>query len=177
MAGMNKVLLIGNLGQDPEIVTLPSGDVLAKFSLATSSSWRDKQSNEKKEHTEWHRIVLRGGAAKVAQQYLKKGNSVHLEGSNRTRKWTDAQGIERYTTEVHCRELLMLGKSNQSQSNQSQNQSSYQHPPAQQQAPGGQWNSQQNQTSTPAYGGGGGSPSSMYEDDIPFGAVHYIAGC
>lgn len=165
MAGMNKVFLIGNLGQDPEIVTLPSGDILAKFSLATSSSWRDKQTNERKEHTEWHRIVLRGGAAKVAQQYLKKGNSVHLEGSNRTRKWTDAQGIERYTTEVHCRELIMLNsKSTQGQSAQGSNQ--YQRP-AQQSA---NYSSQAAPT-------GGGAPASMYDDDIPFAAVHFIEGC
>ncbi len=88
---------------------MPSGTAVANFNVATTDTWRDKQSGEQREHTEWHRIVLKGRLAEVAGEYLKKGSQVYLEGSNRTRKWTDSQQIERYTTEVHCVEMQMLG--------------------------------------------------------------------
>ncbi len=107
--GVNKVILVGNLGSDPEIRYMPSGTAVANFNVATTDTWRDKQSGEQREHTEWHRIVLKGRLAEVAGEYLKKGSQVYLEGSNRTRKWTDSQQIERYTTEVHCVEMQMLG--------------------------------------------------------------------
>ena len=98
---VNKVILIGNLGADPEIRTLNSGDRVANLRIATSETWRDRSSGERKERTEWHRVVIfNEGLAKVAEQYLKKGSKVYLEGALQTRKWTDQQGIEKYSTEV-----------------------------------------------------------------------------
>ena len=102
MAGsVNKVILVGNLGKDPEVRRLTSGDPVVSFSLATSESLRDKGSGERKEKTEWHRVVIfNEGLAKIAEQYLKKGSKVYLEGALQTRKWTDQQGVEKYSTEV-----------------------------------------------------------------------------
>ena len=119
MAGsVNKVTLIGNLGQDPEVKRMTSGDIMVSFSIATTDSWRDKQTGEKKDKTEWHRIVIfNEGLAKIAEQYLKKGNSVYLEGSLQTRKWQDQSGVEKSTTEVVLQkfrgELTLLGSRNQ----------------------------------------------------------------
>ncbi|HCU1241589.1 TPA: single-stranded DNA-binding protein [Morganella morganii] len=98
--GINKVILIGNLGQDPEVRYLPQGGAVTNITLATSESWRDKQSGEMKEKTEWHRVVVFGKLAEVAGQYLKKGSQVYIEGQLQTRKWQDQQGQERYSTEV-----------------------------------------------------------------------------
>ncbi|MEG3493926.1 single-stranded DNA-binding protein [Klebsiella variicola] len=98
--GVNKVILVGNLGQDPEVRYMPSGGAVANFTLATSESWRDKQTGEMKEQTEWHRVVLFGKLAEVAGEYLRKGSQVYIEGQLRTRKWTDQSGQEKYTTEV-----------------------------------------------------------------------------
>ena len=115
MAGsVNKVILVGNLGKDPEIRTLNSGERVANLSLATSETWRDKASGERKEKTEWHRVVIfNDNIVKVAENYLKKGSTVYVEGSLQTRKWTDAQGVEKYSTEVVVNkfkgELTMLG--------------------------------------------------------------------
>jgi len=102
MAGsVNKVILVGNLGKDPEIRTLNSGDRVANLTIATSETWRDKMSGERKEKTEWHRVVIfNDNLAKIAEQYLRKGSSVYLEGSLQTRKWTDQNGVEKYSTEV-----------------------------------------------------------------------------
>src|SRR6478672_1816472 len=102
MAGsVNKVILVGNLGKDPEIRTLNSGERVANLSLATSEQWRDKATGERKEKTEWHRVVIFSeGLAKVAEQYLKKGAKVYIEGQLQTRKWTDQAGVEKYSTEV-----------------------------------------------------------------------------
>lgn len=101
MAGVNKAILIGHLGRDPEIRRTANGDPVANFSLATSESWRDKASGERKERTEWHRVVIfNTGLAEVAEKYLKKGSKVYVEGAMQTRKWTDKNGIERDTTEV-----------------------------------------------------------------------------
>ena len=108
--GVNKVTLLGNLGTDPEIRYMPSGDAIANLSVATSSSWKDRQTGERKEHTEWHRVVLKSHLAELARDYLKKGSKVYLEGSNYTRKWTGQDGIDRYTTEVRCRELQLLDR-------------------------------------------------------------------
>lgn len=115
---VNKVILVGNLGRDPEIRTMNDGAIVANFSIATSETWTDKNSGEKKERTEWHRVVIfNENLAQVAQNYLKKGSSIYLEGQLQTRKWTDAQGIEKYTTEVVLQrfrgELTMLGSSRQ----------------------------------------------------------------
>lgn len=98
--GVNKVILVGNLGQDPEVRYLPSGGAVCSVTLATSESWRDKATGEQKEQTEWHRVVLFGKLAEVAGEYLRKGSQVYIEGQLRTRKWTDQSGAEKYTTEV-----------------------------------------------------------------------------
>lgn len=98
--GVNKVILVGNLGQDPEVRYMPNGGAVANITLATSESWRDKQTGEQKEKTEWHRVVLFGKLAEVAGEYLRKGSQVYIEGALQTRKWTDQAGVERYTTEV-----------------------------------------------------------------------------
>jgi single-strand DNA-binding protein len=102
MAGsVNKVILVGNLGADPEVRTLPSGNKVVNLSVATSDNWRDKNTGERKEKTEWHRVVIFSeGLAKVAEQYLKKGAKVYIEGQLQTRKWTDQAGVEKYSTEV-----------------------------------------------------------------------------
>ncbi|WP_020399151.1 single-stranded DNA-binding protein [Kordiimonas gwangyangensis] len=115
MAGsVNKVILVGNLGRDPEVRTMNDGSPVVNLSIATSETWRDRQSGERKERTEWHRVVIfNENLAKVAQQYLKKGSTVYIEGQLQTRKWTDQQGAEKYTTEVVLQrfrgELTMLG--------------------------------------------------------------------
>lgn len=98
--GINKVILVGNLGQDPEVRFMPNGGAVANITIATSESWRDKQSGEQKERTEWHRVVLFGKLAEVAGEYLKKGSQVYIEGQLQTRKWQDQSGQDRYTTEV-----------------------------------------------------------------------------
>lgn len=103
--GVNKVILVGNLGQDPEVRYLPSGGAVANFTLATSESWRDKQTGETKEQTEWHRVVMFGKLAEVAGEYLRKGSQVYIEGQLRTRKWTDQSGQERYTTEINVPQI------------------------------------------------------------------------
>jgi|SRR5579871_1934255 len=101
MAGVNKVILVGNLGKDPEVRRTANGDPVVNFTVATSESWRDKASGERKERTEWHRIVIfNENLAKIAEQYLHKGSKVYLEGQLTTRKWTDKEGNEKYTTEV-----------------------------------------------------------------------------
>lgn len=98
--GVNKVILVGNLGQDPEVRYMPNGGAVANITLATSESWRDKATGEQKEKTEWHRVVLFGKLAEVAGEYLRKGSQVYIEGALQTRKWTDQAGVEKYTTEV-----------------------------------------------------------------------------
>ena len=101
MAGVNKVILVGNLGKDPEVRQLPSGEPVVNLSVATSESWRDKNSGERKEKTEWHRVVIfNENIAKVAEKYLKKGSKVYLEGQLQTRKWTNKEGQDQYSTEV-----------------------------------------------------------------------------
>jgi single-strand DNA-binding protein len=107
--GINKVILIGNLGADPETRAMPSGSTVANLRIATSESWRDKQTGEQQERTEWHRVAMFGRLAEIAAEYLKKGSQVYIEGSLRTRKWTDKQGQERYSTEIIGNELQMLG--------------------------------------------------------------------
>jgi len=109
MASVNKVILVGNLGADPETRYLPSGDPVTNLRLATTDSWKDKQSGERKEATEWHRVVLFRRLAEIAGQYLKKGSQVYIEGRLRTRKWQDKDGQERYTTEIEAEEMKMLG--------------------------------------------------------------------
>jgi single-strand DNA-binding protein len=107
--GINKVILIGNLGADPETRAMPSGTTVANLRVATSENWRDKQTGEQQERTEWHRVALFGRLAEVAGEYLRKGSQVYIEGSLRTRKWQDKQGNERYSTEIIGNDLQMLG--------------------------------------------------------------------
>ena len=114
MRGVNKVILVGTLGKDPETKTFPNGGSLTQFSIATSESWTDKTSGERKEQTEWHRIVLPNRLGEIAQQYLHKGSKVYIEGSLRTRQWTDQNGQERYSTEVRGDSMQMLDSRQQS---------------------------------------------------------------
>jgi single-strand DNA-binding protein len=109
MASVNKVILVGNLGADPETRYMPSGDAIANIRLATTFRWKDKQTGENKEETEWHRIVFRGRLAEIAGEYLKKGSPVYVEGRIRTRKWQDKEGQDRYTTEIMADNMQLLG--------------------------------------------------------------------
>jgi len=109
MASVNKVILVGNLGADPETRYMPNGDAVANIRLATTESWKDKATGEKKDLTEWHRVVFYRKLAEIVGQYLKKGSAVYVEGRIRTRKWQDKEGQERYTTEIEANEMQMLG--------------------------------------------------------------------
>ncbi len=109
MASINKVIIVGNLGRDPEMRTFPSGDQVANVTIATTDKWKDKQSGEMKEATEWHRVVFNGRLAEIVGQYLRKGSQVYVEGSLRTRKWTDQSGVEKYSTEIRADQMQMLG--------------------------------------------------------------------
>jgi len=107
--GINKVIIIGNLGQDPETRAMPSGTTVANLRIATSESWKDKTSGEMKEQTEWHSVAMFGRLAEIAGEYLRKGSQVYIEGRLRTRKWQDKSGNDRYTTEIIANEMQMLG--------------------------------------------------------------------
>ncbi|MFC5519713.1 single-stranded DNA-binding protein [Polaromonas jejuensis] len=109
MASVNKVIIVGNLGRDPEMRAFPSGDQVANVTIATTDKWKDKQTGEMKEATEWHRVVFNGRLAEIAGQYLRKGSQVYVEGSLRTRKWTDQSGVEKYSTEIRADQMQMLG--------------------------------------------------------------------
>lgn len=109
MASINKVIIVGNLGRDPEMRSFPNGDQLANVTIATTDKWKDKQTGEAKEHTEWHRVVFNGRLAEIVGQYLRKGSQVYVEGSLRTRKWTDKEGVEKYSTEIRADQMQMLG--------------------------------------------------------------------
>lgn len=109
MASVNKVIIVGNLGADPESRFAPSGDAICNIRVATSEAWKDRQTGERKEATEWHRINFYGKLAEIAGQYLRKGSQVYIEGSLRTRKWTDKDGHEKYSTEIRADEMKMLG--------------------------------------------------------------------
>ena len=167
--GINKVILVGNLGQDPEVRYRPNSNAVTTLSIATSESWRDKQTGEMKEQTEWHRVVLFGKLAEVASEYLRKGSQVYIEGQLRTRKWQDQHGQDRYSTEVVVNvngSMQMLGSRQHSGSSSSQHQGSQQQGWGQPQQPvsGGQ-PSQVGPSST------GSSAAGMpmdFDDDIPF---------
>jgi single-strand DNA-binding protein len=107
--GINKVILIGNLGQDPETKAMPSGTTVCNLRIATSESWKDKQTGEMKEQTEWHTVAMFGRLAEIAGEYLRKGSQVYIEGRLRTRKWQDKNGNDRYTTEIVASDMQMLG--------------------------------------------------------------------
>lgn len=155
--GVNKVILVGNLGQDPEVRYLPNGGAVANITLATSESWRDKAAGEQKEQTEWHRVVLFGKLAEVAGEYLRKGSQVYIEGQLRTRKWTDQSGVEKYTTEVLVNVggvMQMLGgkQGGNEQGSSPRNNSQQRNQPAQQQSHHSE-------------------PPMDFDDDIPFAPV------
>ncbi len=109
MASVNKVILVGNLGADPESRFMTNGDAVVNINIATTDSWKDKATGEKKEATEWHRVVFYRKLAEIAGQYLKKGSQVYIEGALKTRKWQDKEGVDRYTTEIIANEMKMLG--------------------------------------------------------------------
>lgn len=113
MASVNKVIIVGNLGRDPETRYMPNGDAVTNIAAATTESWKDKSTGEKKELTEWHRITFYRKLAEIAGQYLKKGSQVYVEGRLQTRKWTDKEGVERFTTEIIADVMQMLGSNTQ----------------------------------------------------------------
>jgi single-strand DNA-binding protein len=154
MASVNKVILVGNLGRDPEVRYMPSGDAVANITIATTETWKDK-AGEKQEQTEWHRVAMFGKTAEIAGEYLKKGSQVYIEGRLQTRKWTDKEGQERYTTEIRADRMQMLG---------SRSGGSERMPPPDDEAP--PRSSAAPKKSAPA-GGKGGNFDDL-EDDIPF---------
>jgi len=157
--GINKVILIGNLGADPETRAMPSGTTVANLRVATSESWRDKQTGEQQERTEWHRVALFGRLAEIAGEYLRKGSQVYIEGSLRTRKWQDKQGNDRYSTEIVGNDLQMLGGRGGTGAGAT---GAAAEAGGRAAAAGG----------SPSYaeesGGGGSSRSEEFDDDIPF---------
>ncbi len=156
MASVNKVILVGNLGRDPETRYMPNGEAVTNCTLATTDTWKDKNSGEKKEATEWHRLVFYRKLAEIAGQYLKKGSQVYIEGSLKTRKWTDKEGVEKYTTEIIADTMQMLGSrqgSGQADERPAQSAGVAAKPAA------------QSSGNTP---GNAGSGFNDFEDDIPF---------
>ena len=119
MAGINKVILVGNLGRDPEVKNLESGAKMARFTLATNETYTDRASGERKDLTEWHNIICWRNLAEIAEKYLNKGKQIYLEGRLRTRKWTDQNNMERYTTEILADNIQMLGRSDNASENSS----------------------------------------------------------
>lgn len=119
MAGINKVILVGNLGRDPEVKNLESGAKMARFTLATNETYTDRASGERKDLTEWHNIICWRNLAEIAEKYLNKGKQIYLEGRLRTRKWTDQNNVERYTTEILADNIQMLGRSDNASENSS----------------------------------------------------------
>jgi single-strand DNA-binding protein len=167
MASLNKVILIGNCGKDPEVRYAPSGDAIATITLATTETWKDKQSGERREQTEWHRVVFFGRLGEIVGQYVKKGSQLYVEGRLQTRKWQDKDGQDRYTTEIRADEMKMLGNRNAGQDgDQSPQQRPQQSAPQQRQQPA----PQQRQQPAPAGGGGG---FGEFDDDIPFATMHF----
>lgn len=118
MSGINKVIVLGNVGKEPETRSFDSGDTVTNFSVATSEKWKDKTSGEQKESTEWHRVSCFGKLSEIAGKYVKKGDKIYVEGSLRTRKWTDASGVEKYSTEVKAEKIELLGQKSNNQPQQ-----------------------------------------------------------
>jgi single-strand DNA-binding protein len=158
MASVNKVILVGNLGQDPEVKYMPSGGAVTNISIATTDSWTDKSSGQKQERTEWHRVVFFNRLAEIVGEYLKKGSQVYIEGNLRTRKWQDQNGQDKYTTEIVAREMQMLGSRAGGSSDFQQNAPQQQSAPQQGGAP---------QQQAPAQSA---PPQNFdnFDDDIPF---------
>jgi single-strand DNA-binding protein len=152
MASVNKVILLGNLGRDPEMRYTTDGSAVCNLNIATSDQWRDKGSGEKQERTEWHRVVLFGRTAEIAGEYLKKGRSVYIEGRLQTRKWTDKDSIERYTTEIVGDRMQLIGGGDRSGSSDAAFNDNA--PPA--------------ARASSASTGGGEKNTDDFDDDIPF---------
>ncbi len=163
--GINKVIVVGNLGQDPEVRFMPNGGAVANFTVATSEAWKDKQSGEQKEKTEWHRIVIYQRLAEVAGEYLKKGSKVYLEGKLQTRKWQNQQGADQYTTEIIVNDMQMLDSRSQGGSQQ-QGQGGFNQAPAQQK--GGFQQAAPQKLPTMAQQQGGFQQQEPFDDDIAF---------
>ena len=163
--GINKCIILGRVGNDPEIRYSASGSAIANLSVATSEQWKDKQTGEKKEQTEWHRIVIFGKLAEVAGEYLRKGSQVYIEGQLRTRKWSDSNGVDRYTTEIVIPQMggvmQMLGGKRDDSGQQPRQQSG-------QQPQGGWVTNQQQQPQKQQSPQGGNEPPIDFDDDIPF---------
>ncbi|WP_311944527.1 single-stranded DNA-binding protein [Halomonas piscis] len=178
--GINKVILIGNLGQDPEVRFAPSGTAVANLNLATTDTWMDRQSGQRQERTEWHRVVLFSKTAEIAQQYLRKGSKVYIEGRLQTRKWQDQNGQDRYSTEVVCNDMQMLdSRGGGQQGGYPGGQQPYQQPAPQPQQPQQQGYPGQQQQPAPQnppqqgqQGGSYGAPNpdsfDDFDDEIPF---------
>ncbi|WP_295437486.1 single-stranded DNA-binding protein [Thiolapillus sp.] len=157
--GINKVILVGNLGNAPETRFLPNGSAVTNITLATSETWKDKQTGEQQERTEWHRVVFFNRLAEIAGEYLKKGSKVYIEGSLRTRKWQGQDGQDRYTTEIIANEMQMLNRVNGQQPAAAQAAAPAAQAPAQAAAAA----PAQNYAPAPAP-----APAGQFEDDIPF---------
>ncbi|HJV25008.1 MAG TPA: single-stranded DNA-binding protein [Aromatoleum sp.] len=164
MASLNKVILIGNLGRDPETRYAPSGDAICNVTIATTETWKDKASGERKEATEWHRVVFFGRLAEIASQYLRKGSQVYVEGRLQTRKWQDKDGQDRYTTEIRADEMKMLGSRSGGDAPMRQSEGGYDAPAAAPARQAPQAAPAQRAPSQPSSGGGFGD----FDDDIPF---------
>lgn len=165
--GVNKVIIVGTLGNDPEVKYSASGSAIANLSVATSEQWKDKQTGEKKEQTEWHRVVIFGKLAEVAAEYFSKGSQVYIEGQLRTRKWTDSNGVDKYTTEIVIPQMggvmqMLGGKRDDSGQQQPRQQSGRQ--------PHGGWgtNPQQHQQPRQQSPQGGNETPMGFDDSIPF---------
>jgi len=193
MASVNKVILVGNLGADPEVRYMPSGDAVANIRIATTDRYKDKQSGDFKEATEWHRVAFFGKLAEIVGQYLKKGSSVYIEGRIRTRKWQDQSGQDKYSTEIVADQMQMLGGrqggqsvGDDSGSDESGSDAGYQRsslgqsqPQGRQQRPTGNGaNARATQQQAAGYAGGGAQRDGFdgFEDDIPFGAPLALDG-
>lgn len=169
MASVNKVILVGNLGRDPEIRYAPSGDAICNVSIATTDTWKDKQTGEKKEATEWHRVVFFGKLAEIVGQYLKKGRAIYVEGQLRTRKWQDQNGQDRYTTEIRATEMQMLGgRDSGGGGDAPMDDGGYDQRPASRPAAQQQRPQQGGGGNKPAPAGGSGGGFGDFDDDIPF---------
>ena len=164
--GVNKVILVGNLGNDPELKYMPNGNAVANLSLATSESWKDQQG-QVQERTEWHRITAYRKLAEIMGEYLRKGSQIYVEGKLQTRKWQDQQGQDRYTTEIVVDQMQMLGGKGESNP-QGQQQGNYQQPQSPQQQ---QQQQQRPQNPTPQQPKGGTPPDFDFDDDIPFSPI------
>lgn len=151
--GVNKVIIVGNLGNDPDTKYMPSGSAVTNLSVATNESWKDKQTGEQKDRTEWHRVAMFGRLAEIAAEYLRKGSQVYIEGKLRTRKWKDQQGNDRYSTEVIADEMQMLGGRGGAPSMSGS---------------GGGGGGGGPPPSGPPQGGAGAGPADEFDDDIPF---------